>query len=127
MRLHASSVPNFGMLQILNVTTNRWVSVCDMGFDDVAAGVVCRDLGYKDGKAQCCSSLGTKLTFYNPIEKADVKCNGNETDFMSCSMQTNATCLSGNYVSILCTETVPPLESEFLQVFVTFLLMQISH
>ncbi|XP_052281888.1 deleted in malignant brain tumors 1 protein-like isoform X1 [Dreissena polymorpha] len=111
VRLSASPVPNFGMLQILNVTSNRWVSVCDTGFDDVAAGVVCRDLGYKDGKAQCCSSLGPKLTFYNPIEVAGVRCNGSETDFMSCQMQFNATCPSGNYVTVLCSETVPPLEN----------------
>ena len=46
-----------------------WVSVCDTGFDDVDAKVVCRNLGYKDGKAQCCSGLGVRLTKYTPIGK----------------------------------------------------------
>ena len=54
------------MVQVMS-ENNTWVSVCDTGFDDVDAKIICRNIGYKDGKAQCCSSLGQKLVNYNPI------------------------------------------------------------
>ena len=59
------------MVQVMT-DTNKWVSVCDTGFDDVDAGFICRNIGYKDGKSQCCSSLGPKLVKYNPIGKLNL-------------------------------------------------------
>lgn len=102
------------MVQVLNETANRWVSVCDTDFDDLDARVVCRNIGYKDGKAQCCSSLGEKLTFYNPIEVAEVKCTKNETDFTKCpqKMGSDVICPSGKYASVICTDTSPPEEGK---------------
>ena len=51
----------------LSLSSIGWTSVCDVGFDDVDAKIVCKSLGYKDGKAQCCSALGSKLIRYSPI------------------------------------------------------------
>ncbi|KAL4227453.1 CD5 molecule-like [Mactra antiquata] len=112
VRVSASTLPNYGMVQVLNETANRWVSVCDTDFDDVDAKVVCKNIGYKYGKPQCCSSLGTKLTFYNPIEVTNVKCNGTEPDFSKCiyDMGQNVTCPSGEYASVICTDDSPPSE-----------------
>ena len=110
--MSASQAPNFGMVQVLNETANRWVSVCDTEFDDKDASIVCKNIGYKDGKAQCCSSLGDKLTFYNPIEVADVQCKGNESGFTKCpqKMGADVSCSSGKYASVMCTDSSPPEE-----------------
>ena len=66
VRLAAVPTPSYGMVQVMS-ENNTWMSVCDTGFDDVDAKIICRNIGYKDGKAQCCSSLGQKLVNYNPI------------------------------------------------------------
>ncbi|XP_053406028.1 deleted in malignant brain tumors 1 protein-like isoform X2 [Mercenaria mercenaria] len=112
VRVSAAPTPNFGMIQVLNETSNRWVAVCDVDFDDVDARVACRNVGYKDGKAQCCSSLGPKLTYYNPIEVANVQCTGQETDFTNCTkdMSPGVKCDSGSYASVICTDVSPPVE-----------------
>lgn len=112
VRLSASQVPNFGMVQVLNESTNRWVSVCDTDFDDIDARVLCRNIGYKDGKAHCCSIFGSKLTLINPIEIANVQCTNNDTDFTRCTQEIhpNVTCPSGTYASVICTLTTPPVE-----------------
>lgn len=102
------------MIQVLNESGSRWLAVCDVNFDDVDARVACRNIGYKDGKAQCCSSLGGKLTFYNPIEVANVACTGNEVDFTKCSydMGPDVNCDSGSYATIICTDESPPVEGK---------------
>jgi hypothetical protein len=105
------------MIQVLNETSNHWVSVCDVDFDDMDARVACRNIGYKDGKAQCCSSLGPKLTYYNPIEVANVQCTGHagEVDFSSCphDMSPDVKCESKSYATVICTDVSPPVESKF--------------
>ena len=66
VRLSGVPTPNYGMVQILS-DSNSWTSVCDAGFDDIDAKLVCKSLGYKGGKAQCCSALGSKLIKYSPV------------------------------------------------------------
>ena len=66
VRLSGVPTPNYGMVQ-LSLSATGWTSVCDVGFEDIDAKVVCKSLGYKDGKAQCCSALGSKLIKYSPI------------------------------------------------------------
>ena len=34
-----------------------WSQICDSGWDDNDARVVCRELGFKDGKALCCNQV----------------------------------------------------------------------
>ena len=34
-----------------------WSQICDSGWDDNDACVVCRELGFKDGKALCCNQV----------------------------------------------------------------------
>ena len=34
-----------------------WTQICDGGWDDNDARVVCRELGFKDGKALCCNQV----------------------------------------------------------------------
>ena len=50
--------------EVLNVGTVEmydhgigWGRICDGGWHDVDAGVVCRELGFKDGKALCCNQV----------------------------------------------------------------------
>ena len=96
----ATVLSNYGQLQIHN--TSGWYSVCDENFDDVDARVACRSLGYKDGKAQCCSALGTWLT-NRPIGITNISCTGKEKQLKHCPM-TSGQCVSQNYVTVACTE-----------------------
>lgn len=45
-----------GAVQVLN--SYKWADVCDYGWNDTAATVVCRELGFVYGVAECCSALG---------------------------------------------------------------------
>ena len=90
---------------MLNETNNRWGGVCDTDFDDNDAKVICRSLGYKSGKAECCSALGPKEA-YHKIAVSKVRCHGNETVFSNCSyeMGPNVKCDSGQYASAICSD-----------------------
>ena len=45
-----------GKVQILHNYT--WVDVCDTGWNDAASTLVCKELGFVSGVAECCSALG---------------------------------------------------------------------
>jgi len=104
------------MVQVLNETTNQWVAVCDVGFTDVEATVLCRNIGFKSGKAQSGSSFGAKLTLYTPIQVVDVSCKPGETNFSRCAfnMGRDVVCPSNNYVSVLCSRQDPLVEGTYL-------------
>ncbi len=56
MRLAGAKVPNRGRIEVL--VNGRWGTICDDGFDNKAANIVCRTLGYKSGVAAPVSSYG---------------------------------------------------------------------
>ncbi|KAL3866174.1 hypothetical protein ACJMK2_043502, partial [Sinanodonta woodiana] len=108
VRLSGFTSPNYGQLQVLR--DKQWVSVCDQEFGDKEAEVVCKTLGHKSGKAQCCSALGTTMTKYNPIVITNVKCQGTEINFDQCIYNIGQ-CTSGNYVSVACSMDSTPVEA----------------
>lgn len=112
VRLVDADVENYGKLQVHN--ESGWYSVCDTNFDDVDARVACKTLGYKDGRAQLGSALGTwmsKMTF--SIGITDVNCTGNEAMFRYCQMS-QGKCQSGHYVTLACTRNNTDTYSKFV-------------
>merc|ERR1712167_424088 len=79
-----------------------WGTICDASFNHVAAGVVCRQMGYSNGYF-----LGNSV-LQNPSSKSgilitDVKCSGGEKDIFSCDhVQGPAGCSHSMDVSVSC-------------------------
>lgn len=76
-----------------------WLRVCDTGFNDNAARVVCRELGYRDGRAICCSAYGAVSEKYIQMNYT-LRCNGRESSVDEC-LQEEA-CDTANYSSVVC-------------------------
>ena len=60
-----------------------WGSLCDDLFDDTAASVVCRQLGYGEGKAKAVLG-GAYGQGTGPILLDNVRCDGTEADIRDC-------------------------------------------
>ena len=58
-----------------------WGSVCDNSWDDRDATVVCHQLGYAAGTAECCAHFGQSS---GPIWLDEVDCRGNESTLEEC-------------------------------------------
>ncbi|XP_067665056.1 scavenger receptor cysteine-rich type 1 protein M130-like [Haliotis asinina] len=86
---------------------NTWHYVCDTNFDDLTARVVCKSLGFVDGKALCCSAYGSKYVRYSYygnglgsfLPNTTMNCDGTQSDPMSCLAP--GTC-SHDYASVVC-------------------------
>ena len=84
LRLVGGSNYRTGRVEIFIEPSNTWGIICDDYWDDVDAGVVCRQLGF--------GNTGTAIqTFplpvYNPntpIWLDDVNCNGQESRLIDC-------------------------------------------
>merc|ERR1712072_472349 len=89
-----------GRLEIFE--KGNWGTVCDSSFNHVAAGVVCRQMGYTNGYF-----LGNSVQ-QNPSSKTgivltDVKCTGGEKDIFSCDhVQGPGQCTHAMDVSVSC-------------------------
>ena len=59
-----------------------WGTVCDDGWDDTDASVVCQSLGYSGGKARTGAAFGKGS---GEILLDNVNCNGTERDLTECS------------------------------------------
>lgn len=106
MRVTGSRLANYGRVEVFS--NHTWVAVCDQGFSMQAARVVCRDLGYTEARPQCCSALGPLRSYYYSLTATNIglvvnRCDGSETSLLNCSMSTTATCPSGKYASVLCS------------------------
>ena len=80
---------------------NTWVAVCDNNFTDDTAVVVCRQLGFVDGRAQCCSAYGHSEI---PIGVTMQPCLGYEKDVFDCGY-TSGMCSTQTYASVFCSNT----------------------
>jgi len=60
----------------------EWGTVCDDGWDDTDAGVVCRELGFRSGRAIISAGFGQGS---GPIWLDSVQCTGSESKLVSCS------------------------------------------
>lgn len=79
-----------------------WYTVCDDGFDLNTARVICRTLGFKDGKEIKGSVFGNKTS---PIGSSGVQCSGSEADISKCRFSTVPFCQSKTYASVYCNNT----------------------
>lgn len=90
---------NYGRVEML--VNDTWLAICDKGFDDSAARVVCKEFGYVDGKKQCCSAVGELAK--EKIGVGNVRCKGTEARIDQCGY-TLGTCDRGHYVSVYCSQ-----------------------
>ena len=58
-----------------------WGTICDNGWDDIDATVVCRELGFLDGITSMESQLGSDSL---PVWLSQVGCLGNESKLSHC-------------------------------------------
>ncbi|XP_052098351.1 deleted in malignant brain tumors 1 protein-like [Mytilus californianus] len=103
VRLVDSKDVSYGRVEMFVKADKKFYSVCDTGFTNLAAMVVCRRLGYRDGLYQCCSALG-HVPNAN-ISIINIRCNGSEESLDVCPHEFG-TCQSGNYVSVYCSYDV---------------------
>src|SRR5690606_12059851 len=69
--------------------SGTWGTVCDDGWDAQDAQVVCRQLGYSGGEAQCCSgNYGAQGS--GQIWLTGVDCSGAESTLATCSSWGNS-------------------------------------
>ena len=81
LRLQDGDNPRFGRVEIFHA--GQWGTVCDDFWDDVDAGVACRQLGYDDGEADDFWGL-TFVPGVDPIWMDNVACAGGEATLASC-------------------------------------------
>ncbi|XP_064618875.1 deleted in malignant brain tumors 1 protein-like [Lineus longissimus] len=98
VRLVVGPTNNFGIVQLDKGSI--WYNMCDEGFDDMAAQVVCKELGFTDGKKVCCSTFRRMAYTGNQVLN-NIKCQGSETSLEKCESDT-AHCTSGRYASVYC-------------------------
>ncbi|CAH1247164.1 PLAT [Branchiostoma lanceolatum] len=83
MRLRGGMAPNRGRVE-LKVEGGNWGIVCDDDWDKLAADVVCRQLGYRNG-----AKMATKNSRFGDGRRDfildDVVCTGNEMTLMECA------------------------------------------
>lgn len=103
-----------GRLEVWNINTWSWDSVCADKFSQKEADVICRELEYDKALILSPGSFGPIKYSRNSIHS--VRCWGNETSFLKCDYNVSAgvcTKPTVNYVSLLCAKKDAPI-SKFL-------------
>lgn len=82
----------------------QWGTVCDDLFDDVAAGVACRQLGYATGTWMSAATPGTGEIFMD-----DIQCTGTELRLDQCTFGGFGVhnCSHGEDVALTCSAGAP--------------------
>lgn len=101
MRLSLGLNATMGAVEVFH--NDQWMTVCDVGFNKLAAEVVCRSMGYRHGKDIPGSVFGNKT---GPIGLVGVHCGGDESDLFKCRSEWNtAACRTNHYASVYCSNT----------------------
>uniref|UniRef100_A0A665UPM6 Neurotrypsin n=1 Tax=Echeneis naucrates TaxID=173247 RepID=A0A665UPM6_ECHNA len=88
----------------------RWGSICDDGWNDINAAVVCKQLGFSGtAKARSMAYFGEGL---GPIHLDNVRCFGSETSLGQCAFANQHDCRHSEDASVICDYTVDPLKDE---------------
>ncbi|XP_033752445.1 deleted in malignant brain tumors 1 protein-like isoform X2 [Pecten maximus] len=80
IRLVRGEGPHEGRVEVLH--NNVYGTVCDDGFEDDEAGVLCRMLGYRDGYVVATEYFGPGV---GEIWLDDLNCDGTESSLFDCS------------------------------------------
>ena len=84
LRLVESNLPTEGGVQIFN--GSQWVRVCDDGWGNNEAGVVCRQLGFgSSGTIRDRHIRGSRRN--EAIVPTSYSCSGNESMLLNCSLR----------------------------------------
>lgn len=96
---------NLGTVEIrLN---DGWVEVCDQEWDNVDAKVLCKEMGFPDGLALCCSKLGMEQSDSSPNRAfTSFNCKGHEKSLSLCpKSEMNTKCDAAKRASAICYDT----------------------
>ena len=75
--------------------------VCDQGWDDVDAGVLCRMLGFGSGEATTGSHFGEVTTSFI---MTDVRCAGDEETILDCPHSLLVSCSPDQAAGVVCRD-----------------------
>ncbi|XP_069125491.1 LOW QUALITY PROTEIN: uncharacterized protein [Argopecten irradians] len=112
VRLITGEGPHEGRLEVLH--NNVYGTVCDDGFEDEEAGVVCRMLGYRDGYV-------VSTEFFGPgdgeILLDDLDCDGSESSLLDCrhSEWGVHNCNHGEDVGVKCQAAITTTTTQVYQ------------
>ncbi|CAN9500192.1 unnamed protein product [Ophioblennius macclurei] len=107
VRLVAGESRKEGRVEVF--INNQWGSVCDDGWNDLNAAVVCRQLGYTGAaKARSMAYFGEGQ---GPIHLDNVRCLGTETSLGQCAAdgQNGHDCRHSEDAGVICNYTLDPL------------------
>lgn len=81
---------------------NNWEAVCDSGFNDYSASLVCQDLGFNSGKSIGGSAYGK--IYEDIFENMTLSCNEDSKSIEDCLMEGPCN-QSAYYASVACFKT----------------------
>ena len=84
LRLVGGSNYRTGRVEIYMEPSNTWGIICDDDWDDVDAGVVCRQLGFGNTGTAIQTFPSPVSNPFTPIWLDDVNCNGQESRLIDC-------------------------------------------
>ena len=96
-RLVGSTTNNYGRLEMYDTSKHTWFAVCDSNVNVNNIMIICRQMGFVDGRYQQGSPLGPTTT---DISIVSLDCS----DTSECSFKTGS-CFSGKYVAVYCSDT----------------------
>ncbi|KAL5487169.1 hypothetical protein EMCRGX_G019740 [Ephydatia muelleri] len=105
-RLRGAAVPWTGRVEVKR--NGQWGTICDAGWNNLAAGVVCRALGY--GTPSLIAPSAYYGRGFGVIHYTNVKCTGREGRLSNCSYQTGLTaqnCGHRRDVGVVCRTPYP--------------------
>ena len=100
IRLAGGNLQSYGRVEIYH--SNNWGSVCDDGWDNAEARVVCRQLGFYS------TAIAYRSAHYGqgagPIWLSRLSCIGNEPNLTDCSQSIVGTknCTHSDDASVVC-------------------------
>ncbi|XP_059173734.1 uncharacterized protein LOC131954198 isoform X1 [Physella acuta] len=85
---------HLGTVELYNEKERGWFEVCGVGWKDSNAKVVCREVGFTDGKALQWNSLGAVAygSFTAAGSYTNVSCDGTESTLSQCSLEETTLC-----------------------------------
>ena len=105
LRLVGSNSTTEGRVQVY--IGDQWVRVCDDGWDNTEAGVVCRQLGF--GSSGIAHQF--QISGNDEVVIHNFACSGNESTLLSCSHVGMGDCELSDDVGVVCTGTTPGTSS----------------